>query len=86
MGKREKRKQLRFLQRQAVWLQKVGFGLQKAATARAKAYDAVDEGVEPESFTLPVDGKEVSIDKLNAAIEQRVEEIRQQMRAIDETL
>ncbi|MEX2529940.1 MAG: hypothetical protein WD960_04135 [Gemmatimonadota bacterium] len=76
---RKKRREIRALQREATWLQKILFGLNKAEEAR----DVVSElrGEEaPAPQTFEVDGKAISLDAMADALQDRVEELLETVR------
>lgn len=69
--KRRKRREIRALQREATWLQKVLFGLGKAQEAREKFADASDS--EPEPLVLETDDGELPIETVEDALETRIQ-------------
>lgn len=81
MEKKQRRQELRFLQRHAVWLQKVVFGLKKVEATREKVFEAREE--DPSGFTLHVNGADVSVAELEASLERRVVEVRERMRELE---
>ncbi|TVP58099.1 MAG: hypothetical protein EA351_04505 [Gemmatimonadales bacterium] len=71
--KRRKRREIRALQREATWLQKVLFGLGKAQEAREKFGDA--RGKEVESIVLELEDGPVPIETIEDALESRIQEL-----------
>lgn len=71
--KRRKRREIRALQREATWLQKVLFGLGKAQEAREKFGDA--SGKEAEAIELEIEGSSVEIEAVEDAIETRIQSL-----------
>lgn len=69
--RRQKRKEIRFLQSESAWLQKARFALQKAEAAREKLADARDE--EPEPYTLPLDDGHLALEAFEEALEARAQ-------------
>jgi hypothetical protein len=72
-AKRRKRREIRALQREATWLQKVLFGLGKAQEAREKFGDARGEPADP--ILLEVDGKNLPLDAIEDALETRIQSL-----------
>ena len=66
--RRRKRRIIRLLNSESVWLQKALFALRKAHDTREKLADLQDS--EPEPYVLQVDGKKVSVEALEDALEE----------------
>lgn len=73
--RRRKRKEIRLMNSESVWLQKALFAVRKAEEARDKLADARDE--DPEPYTMPVDGNELSMEALEDALEARAKKLRE---------
>ncbi len=71
--KRRKRREIRALQREATWLQKVLFGLGKAQEAREKFGDARGKEVEP--IVLELEDGPMPIETIEDALESRIQEL-----------
>lgn len=69
-AKRRKRRELKLLNNESVWLQKALFALQKAETAREKLADHL--GVDEVPFELPNQDEPYEIESALEAIENRV--------------
>ena len=69
-AKKRKRKELKLLNNESVWLQKALFALQKAETARDKLAD--HRGVDEIPFEAPRNGADFDIEVALEAIENRV--------------
>ncbi len=78
--RRRKRRDMRFLQREATWLQKALFALGKAEEAREKLADGRDEA-SPE-YVLEVEGQRLPMEELEDALEQRVKELLEALREL----
>jgi hypothetical protein len=70
--RRRKRREIRALQREATWLQKMLFALNKADEARDRRTELAGEEP-PESTSIEVAGQAVSFDDLQDAIQLRVD-------------
>jgi hypothetical protein len=82
--RRRKRKEVRYLQSESVWLQKAVFALRKAEAAREALADARDEEAGP--YLLPVGGHELSIQELDEALDTRVEALMKTVREMRRSL
>lgn len=82
--RRQKRKEIRLLQSESVWLQKALFALRKAEAAREKLADARD--AEEESYTLVLDGEERSLEALEDGLEHRIEDLMRTVRTMRNNL
>lgn len=71
--RRQKRKEIRFIQSESVWLQKALFALHKAEAAHEKVADARDE--ETGDYTLKYPGGSYNIEAFESALEQRIEKL-----------
>lgn len=71
--KRRERREIRLQNTESVWLQKALFALRKAEDAREKLADVRDE--EPEPYTLDVEDRPVSVEALEDALEERVQNL-----------
>lgn len=67
--RRRKRREIRLLNTESVWLQKALFAMRKAHDTREKLADVRDE--KPEAYTIQVDGKKMSVEALEDALEER---------------
>ena len=76
--RRVRRKEIRHLQSESVWLQKAVFALRKAEAAREQVAEIRNE----EAYTYAVDvaGREVSLEELEDAIDARVEGLTRKVR------
>lgn len=72
--RRKKRREIRALQREATWLQKILFALNKAEEAHDKVSEIRGEDSQ-QPPPLEVDGRELSLDSLQDALQDRVEEL-----------
>lgn len=72
--KRRRRREIRLLQSESTWLQKALFDLRKAESAHADVAVLRDED-ETESMRLSLDGREVEIEALEDAIEDRAQRL-----------
>ena len=75
---RQKRREIRIIQRESVWLQKAMFALSKAQDAREKLADVREE--EPETYYLEHGDTNYLVDDLEEALEQKVEKLLQTVR------
>lgn len=75
---RQKRREIRIIQRESVWLQKAMFALSKAQDAREKLADVREE--EAETYTLEHGDTSYLVDDLEEALEARVEKLLQTVR------
>ena len=82
--RREKRKEIRSLQSESVWLQKAVFALNKAETAREK----VDEirGDDSGSYSVSVDGRDVALTDIEDALAERIEGLMKSVREMRRNL
>ena len=71
--KRRKRREIRALQREATWLQKVLFGLGKAHEAREKFGDA--RGKEADPLVLEMEDGPLPVEAIEEALESRIQEL-----------
>lgn len=71
--RRAKRREIRLIQNHSTWLQKALFALQKAEDARDKLADT--RGDDPGPFVLNYEGKEISVDLFEEALEDRIQEL-----------
>lgn len=69
--KRQARKERRLVQSESRWMQKALFALNKADDAREKLAKTRDE--EANAAVVNIGGKDLSIDALRTAIQERVE-------------
>ena len=76
---RKKRREIRALQREATWLQKILFGLNKAEEARDVVSELRREDP-PAPHSFEVDGTVISLDALADALQDRVEELLETLR------
>jgi hypothetical protein len=76
--KRLQRREIRLIQRQSTWLQKALFALGKAEEAREDLGQL--QGKRPAGFQLSVEGREVSVDALEDALEERIRELMEVVR------
>lgn len=82
--RRQARKEIGFLQSESVWLQKALFALRKAEAARESLADARSEALEP--YSLPVGGRDVLVEELDKALDERVESLVQTVRTMRRNL
>jgi hypothetical protein len=82
--RRRKRKEVRYLQSESVWLQKAVFALRKAEAARESLADVRDEEAEP--YFLSVGDRELSIQDLDEALDVRVEALMKTVREMRRSL
>lgn len=82
--RREKRKEIRSLQSESVWLQKAVFALNKAETAREKVEEI--RGNEPGTYTLDVGGRDVTLEDVEEALSNRVEALMKSVREMRRNL
>ena len=81
--KRQARKERRLVQSESRWMQKALFALNKAEDAREKLAETRQE--EADAAVVNIGGKDLSIDALRSAIQDRVEtlgEILQERRQV----
>ncbi len=78
--KRRRRREIRQLNSESVWLQKALFALRKAEDAREKVADVRAE--EPETYVLPVGGRAIELEALEDALEERTKELIGRVRAM----
>lgn len=69
--KRKKRREMRLIQQEATWLQKAVFAFGKAEDVREKIADLND--TEPEPLTVEIENREVDLDDVSEALEERVQ-------------
>ena len=69
--KRRKRREMRLIQQEATWLQKAVFAFGKAEDVREKIADLND--TEPDPLTVEIEGREVDLDDVSEALEERVQ-------------
>ena len=83
-ARRDKRKEIRSLQSESVWLQKAVFALNKAETAREK----VDEirGDDSGSYSVRVDGRDVALTDIEDALAERIEGLMKSVREMRRNL
>lgn len=72
---RRKRREIRYLQSEAAWIQKAMFALQKAETAHGKFVDTRDE--EMGEYEFKVNGGSMTLEELDEAMDDRVRELRE---------
>lgn len=82
--RRQKRKEIGHMQSESVWLQKALFALRKAEDAREKLADARDEA--PEPYVLAVGERDVSVEELEEALDQRAERLIKTVREMRRSL
>lgn len=70
---RQRRREIRMLQQESVWMQKMLFALRKVEDVRDRLADLRDE--EAEAWTLEVAGEDVALADLEDGIEARVKEV-----------
>lgn len=76
MTPRERRRLEQNLQKEARWLQKTIFSLRKAHDAREKVVDTNGEPLRP---LVTVDGTQIPIERLEQLIDERVDQIREEL-------
>ena len=69
-AKKKKRREIKLLSNESVWLQKALFALQKAETAREKLAD--HRGEEDVPFEVPRDGSTLELEDVLEAMENRI--------------
>lgn len=69
--KRKKRREMRLIQQEATWLQKAVFAFGKAEDVREKIADLNE--TEPEPLTVEIGEREIDIDDVSEALEERVQ-------------
>lgn len=67
--RRRKRREIRLLNTESVWLQKALFAIRKAHDTREKLADVRDR--KPDPYEIAVDGKQLSVEALEDALEER---------------
>lgn len=82
--RRQRRREIRLLQGESVWLQKALFALRKAEAARGKLADLRDE--EMESYTLSVGGQRLSVEALEDGLEEHIEDLIRRVREMRRSL
>jgi hypothetical protein len=82
--RRQKRKEVSYLQSESVWLQKAVFALRKAEAAREGLADVRDEAAGP--YEVRVGDRTVSIQELDEALDGRVEALMKQVREMRRSL
>jgi hypothetical protein len=84
---RARRRELRFIQRQSVWLQKAVFALHKVDEADRKVREAAGESPDDgDSVTVEMEGGETDLEMLRTALEKRIEALRTRAKSVrDET-
>ncbi len=70
--KRRRRREIRLLQSESTWLQKALFALRKAEAAHEDVAD-LREDDDGEPIRLAVDGRELELEPLEDAIEERAQ-------------
>ena len=69
--KRRRRREIRLIQKESVWLQKALFALQKAEDVRESVAELNEE--EPEPYTLALEGETLSVGDFEDALGNRVQ-------------
>lgn len=69
--KRRQRREMRLIQQEATWLQKAVFAFGKVEDVREKIADLNEE--DPEPITVEIEGREVSLDDVSEALEEKVQ-------------
>lgn len=82
--RRIKRKEIRHLQSESVWLQKAVFALRKAEAAHEQVADIRDEKVD--AYHLSVGGKETPIEEIEDALDERIETLVKNVREMRRNL
>lgn len=82
--KRQLRKERQLVQSESRWMQKALFALGKAEDARDKLAKARNEDARPE--TVSVGGKDLSLDTLRDAIQDRIETLAEVLKERREVL
>lgn len=77
--RRRERREIRALQREATWLQKILFGLNKVEEAR-DTVSALRGDDSPDPHSFEIDGTAVSLDALADALQDQVEELLETIR------
>lgn len=68
---RQKRREMRLMQQEATWLQKAVFAFGKVEDLREKIGDLNETA--PEPLTVQIKGREVSLDDVSKALEEKVQ-------------
>ena len=76
--KRMQRREIRLIQRESTWLQKALFALGKAEEAREALAEL--KGDEPETFQITVEGRDVSLEGLEDALDGRIQKLMEEVR------
>jgi hypothetical protein len=76
--KRMQRREIRLIQRESTWLQKALFALGKAEEAREALAEL--KGDEPEAFQITVEGRDVSLEGLEDALDGRIQKLMEEVR------
>jgi hypothetical protein len=76
MTPRQRRRLEQNLLKEARWLQKTIFSLRKAQDARSKVVDVNGEPLTP---LVSVDGTQIPIEQLETLIDERVDQIREEL-------
>lgn len=71
--RRMQRREIRLIQRESTWLQKALFALGKAEEAREGLAEL--HGEEPEPFKVSLEGRAVSLEDLEEALDDRIQEL-----------
>lgn len=79
-ARRRRRREIRQLNNESVWLQKALFALRKAEEAREKLADVRSE--EAGAYTLPVGDDSLPVEVLEDALEERTKELIGQVRTM----
>ena len=82
--RRIKRKEIRHLQAESVWLQKAVFALRKAEAAREQVADIRDS--DHDSYMLTVGDREIQLEDLEDALDQRIESLLKSVREMRRNL
>ena len=76
--KRKFRRQTRLMQSESSWLQKALFALRKVEDTNERIADMHD--ADPETYTIPIDGRDVPIEDIEDAIEARASALQAEIR------
>lgn len=82
--RRQKRREIGHLQSESVWLQKALFALRKVEDAREKLAEVRDAPAEP--FVLTVGGREIAVQDLEEALDERAERLIKTVREMRRSL
>lgn len=82
--RRRKRRELRLMQQESVWLQKSLFAMRKADATREKLAETRDE--EPEDYVFQLDDSTLTLEELEEAVDSRVEKLMQTVREMRKAL